>query len=71
MTNVKLRDDCRELTFNEGDHWHHELTLENKYEVKHVWRELDTGDVWQTDTLHQLIRATPAQRRFTQQTPDD
>ena len=68
MTNVVVSADFASLTFTEGDQWRHELTLVNKYESKHVWRHLDNGAVWQTDTLHKLIRATPAQRPFTQQT---
>jgi len=71
MTNVTVSDDRRELTFNEGDRWRHELTLTSKYEAKHVWRETETGNVWQTDALHKLIRATPAQRAFTERKPDD
>jgi hypothetical protein len=61
MTNVVVSADFASLTFTEGDQWRHELTLVNKYESKHVWRHLDNGAVWQTDTLHKLIRATPAQ----------
>jgi hypothetical protein len=68
MTNVVVSGDFASLTFTEGDQCRHELTLVNKYEAKHVWHHLDNGTVWQTDTFHKLIRATPAQRPFTQQT---
>lgn len=34
MTNIAVSDDFRSLTFNEGDRWRHELTLNNKYEAK-------------------------------------
>jgi hypothetical protein len=67
MTNVVVSDDFKTITFTEGDQWRHELTLVNKYEASHVWRHLDNDKVWQTDTLHKLIRATPDQRAFTQQ----
>ena len=67
MTNVELSDNFASLTFTEGDQWRHELTLKNKYEATHVWRDLSNNSVWQTDTLHKLRRATPEQRAFTQQ----
>lgn len=67
MTNVVMPDDCGSLTFTEGDRWRHELTLKNKYEATHVWRDLTNGSVWRTETLHKLRRATPEQRAFTQQ----
>jgi len=67
MTNVVVSDDFTSITFTEGDQWRHELTLVNKYEASHVWRHLDNNSVWQTDTLHKLVRATPDQRAFTQQ----
>ncbi len=67
MTNVVVSGDFASLTFTESDQWRHELTLVNKYEAKHVWRHLDNTTVWQTDKLHKLIRATPAQQAFTQQ----
>lgn len=67
MHNVKVSEDARKMTFDEEDRWHHVLTLNNKYEARHEWLEADTGKPWKTDTLHKLIRATPAQRRFTQQ----
>ncbi len=70
MTNVVISDDSRTITFTEGDQWRHELRLANKYEATHVWRHLDNDQVWQTDTLHKLIRATPDQRAFTQQGND-
>jgi len=66
MTNVVVSSDFSSLTFTEGNQWRHELALVNKYEAKHVWRHLD-GTIWQTDKLYKLIRATPAQRAFTQQ----
>ena len=68
MTDVDLSDDFKTLKFTEGDQWRHELTLNNKYEATHVWRNLANDNVWQTDILHKLIRPTPAQRAFTQQT---
>jgi hypothetical protein len=67
MANVVVSADFRSITFNEGDQWRHELTLKNKYEATHVWRDLKKDSVWQTDTLHKLRRATPEQRAFTQQ----
>lgn len=67
MTNVIESDDFKSLTFTEGNRWRHELTLNNKYEATHVWRDLGDNSVWQTDTLHKLIRATPEQRAFTNQ----
>ena len=67
ITNGELSDDFKSLTFTEGDQWRHELTLKNKYEATHVWRDLTNNTVWQTDTLHKLRRATPEQRGFTQQ----
>ena len=67
IANVEFSDDFKTLTYTEGDKWRHELTLKNKYEATHVSRDLTNGSVWQTDTLHKLIRATPAQRAFTQQ----
>lgn len=66
MTNVELSDDFRSLTFTEGEQWRHELTLKNKYEATHVWRDLTNDTIWQTDTLHKLRRATPEQTAFTQ-----
>jgi len=67
MANVVMSDDFMSITFIEGDQWRHELTLKNKYEATHVWRNLKKDSVWQTDTLHKLRRATPEQRAFTQQ----
>lgn len=67
MTNVEATDDFRTLAFSEGDRWRHELTLKNKYEATHLWRDLTNNSVWQTDTLHRLRRATPDERAFTQQ----
>ncbi len=69
IRDVKLSEDSRTLTFNEGDRWHHEMTMENKYGATHIWREANTENIWQTDHLHKLVRATPEQKRFTQQTP--
>jgi hypothetical protein len=63
MTNVVVSGDFASLTFTDSDRWRHELTLVNKYEAKHIWRHLDNGAVWQTDTLHKLIRATPEAER--------
>ena len=68
MTNVSLSGDSKTLTFTEGEQWQHELTLTNKFEAVHVWRDLANNKIWQTDILHKLIRATSAQREFTQQT---
>ncbi len=70
MTNVVISDDFKAIMFTEGDRWRHELRLINKYEATHIWRRLDDDSVWQTDTLHKLIRATPEQRAFTQQRND-
>lgn len=67
MTNVSLSNDFKTLTFTEGDQWQHELTLTNKYEAIHVWRDSADNSRWKTEVLHKLIRATPAQREFTQQ----
>ena len=68
MTGVLISDDFKSLSFTEGDQWRHELRLKNKYEATHVWRRLADDSIWRTDTLYKLIRATPAQRAFTQQT---
>jgi hypothetical protein len=68
MTDVVISEDCRSLAFSEGDQWRHELSLRNKYEATHVWRDLKDDSVWQTDTLHRLRRATPQERAFTEQT---
>ena len=62
MTNIVISDDSTTLTFTEGNRWRHELTLKNKYEATHVWRDLADNSVWQTDTLHRLRRAAPEQR---------
>lgn len=68
----KIRDfvvsaDFKKITFAGGDQWLHELRLVNKYEALHVWRHLNDGKVWKENSLHKLIRATSAQRQFTQQ----
>ncbi len=68
----KIRDfvvsaDFKKITFAGGDQWLHELRLVNKYEALHVWRHLNDGKVWKVNSLHKLIRATSAQRQFTQQ----
>jgi hypothetical protein len=67
MTDFVASGDFQTLAFTEGDQWRHELTLKNKYEANHVWRDLKSGSVWRTDTLHKLRRATPAERAFTQE----
>ncbi len=67
MSNVVFSEDFRKVTFVEGDRWRHALTLKNKYEATHVWRHLDDNRIFTTDTLHNLRRATPAERAFTQQ----
>jgi hypothetical protein len=67
LANAAMSDNFATLTFTEGDQWRHELTLKNKYEATHVWRDLKNGNVWQTKTLHKLRRATPEQRAFTEQ----
>lgn len=67
MTNIEISDDFRSLTFTEGDDWKHELTLDNKYEARHVWRQQSDGRVWKTESLYRLRRATPQERAFTQQ----
>ncbi|MGF1633886.1 MAG: hypothetical protein ACFCVE_08570 [Phycisphaerae bacterium] len=66
MSHVVLSDDSATLAFTEGDRWRHELTLNNKYEATHVWRDLADNSVWQTDTLHKLRRTAPEQRASTQ-----
>jgi hypothetical protein len=71
MRNMKLSANCGTFTYDEDDLWRHEITLANKYEAKHVWRHAKTGNIWQSETLHKLIRASPEQRRFTQQTTDE
>ncbi len=67
MSKIVISDDFRSLAFTEGDRWRHELTLNNKYEATHVWRNLSDGSVWQTEAIHKLCRPTPEQRAFTQQ----
>ena len=67
MTNIELSDDFASLAFTEGDQWRHELTLKNKYEAIHVWRDLTNNTAWKTETLHKLRRATHEQRAFTKQ----
>ncbi len=71
MKNVVISKDHKTVTFIEGDQWRHELKLVNKYEATHIWRHLDSGRIWQKETLHKLIRATPDQRFFTQQKEDE
>ena len=67
MNNVVLSDDFKTLTFTEDDQSRHELTLTNKYEAIHVWRNLNNNSVWKTDKLHKLTRATTTQHEFAQQ----
>lgn len=64
MQDVVLSDDGTSLTFSEGNAWQHELTLTSKYSARHVWRKPENGEVWRTDTLFKLVRATAGQRRF-------
>jgi hypothetical protein len=70
MSDVMTSDDHRTLSFTEGGDIRHELTLQNKYEATPAIRDPVTGEVPPMKTLHKLIRATPQQRRFTQQSPD-
>ena len=67
MSDIQVSDDHRELTFHEGNRFRHEMTLLNKYEARHVWREFDSGRIWDSETMHKLVRATPEMRAFTQQ----
>ena len=67
FTDFVISEDRRSLAFTEGNQRRHELTLANKYEAKHVWRDLEDSSVWETDVLHKLRRATPEERAFTQQ----
>jgi hypothetical protein len=65
--NVTVSPDFRILTFEEGDHWRHTLTLKNKYEASYEWFDLQAGTVWRTETIYKLIRATDEQKAMTQQ----
>jgi hypothetical protein len=67
MESVTISDDRSVLTFHNGTTWRHTLTLINKYEAKHEWFDLKQKNVWRTDHLHKLIRASRAQRKMTQQ----
>jgi hypothetical protein len=67
MTDVTLSDDFRKLTFREDQQWLHELTLTNKYEAVHLWRDVAGKSVRDIDTLHKLIRATPSHKEFKKQ----
>ncbi|MCX7421739.1 MAG: hypothetical protein NT013_19630 [Planctomycetia bacterium] len=74
MTNVVLSPDSQVLKFSEGDQWNHTVTLVNKYEATHEWRNAKSDQVWRTESLHKLVRATPDMKHVTQvcnQSADD
>jgi hypothetical protein len=70
MHSISLSKDCRVLKFQEGAQWLHTLTLKNKYEASHEWFDQQNKTIWDTDTMHKLIRASAEQKRMTQQDPD-
>lgn len=67
MKGVTVSEDFRSLEYFQGSNWKHTVTLVNKYEAKHVWFDLEKNSVWKTEHLHKLVRATPDQKRATQQ----
>lgn len=64
---VSVSPDFSILKIQEDDRLLHTLTLKNKYEAIHMMADLKTGEVFRTETLHKLIRATAGQKRTTEQ----
>lgn len=57
MESVTASPDFTVLKFKEGDKWLHTLTLKNKYELSHEWFDVEKGRVWESVTMHKLVRA--------------
>jgi hypothetical protein len=67
MHSVSISADFTVLKFKEGEQWAHTLTLKNKYEATHEWFDVEKSTVWETETMHKLIRASDEQKKMTQQ----
>ncbi|WP_165246527.1 hypothetical protein [Paludisphaera soli] len=58
MQAASLSDDFKTLTFGERGKWRHTLTLVDKFELTHEWFDLTRQEVWRTEPMFKLIRAT-------------
>ncbi|MDG3002321.1 hypothetical protein [Paludisphaera mucosa] len=65
MQAASLSGDFTRLTFREGERWRHTLTLVDKYELTHESFDLTRQEVWRTEPMFRLIRATEEQKRGT------